>query len=107
RLLGTATLRYQITDWLYAQGRFNYDNSGNFTEWNALNGTGSPTPLQADGTYRGNYNLQQTNTSDINADFLIGGGDEFGKFSVDANFGGNTWRTTWQRTNQTSSNFVV
>ncbi len=107
RLLGTATLRYQITDWLYAQGRFNYDNSGNFTEWNALNGTGSPTPLQPDGTYRGNYNLQQTNTSDINADFLIGGGDEFGKFSVDANFGGNTWRTTWQRTNQTSSNFVV
>ena len=33
RLLGTATLRYDITDWLYAQGRFNYDRSNNFAEW--------------------------------------------------------------------------
>ena len=35
RLLGTATLRYDFTDWLYAQGRFNYDYGTNFIEWNS------------------------------------------------------------------------
>lgn len=107
RLLGTATLRYQLTDWLYAQGRFNYDYGTSFMEWNVLNGAGATTLLNGDNTYRGNYNLRQETTTDINADFLIGGNKDFGLFSVDANFGGNTWRTKWQRMDQASSNFVV
>src|SRR5690606_37939336 len=59
RLLGTATLRYEITDWLYAQGRINYDYGTNFMEWNALNGAGAATNVNNDGTYRGNYNIRQ------------------------------------------------
>lgn len=107
RLLGTATLRYQFTDWLYAQGRFNYDRGNSFMEWNVLNGAGGTSLFNGDNTYRGNYNLRQETTTDINADFLIGANKDFGKFSVDANFGGNTWRTKWQRMDQSSSNFVV
>ncbi len=107
RLLGTASLRYQITDWLYAQGRFNYDQGSGFMEWNQLNGSGSTTLFNGDGTYRGNYNIRQDLTTDINADFLIGGNKEVGKFSVDASFGGNTWRTQFQRNEQNSSNFIV
>ncbi len=108
RLLGTATLRYAITDWLFAQGRFNYDRASVFTEWNVLNGTGSSTPFQGDtGMYRGNYNLRQDVTNDINADFLVGGSKEFGRFSIDASVGGNTWRTQFQRMDQNSSLFVV
>lgn len=107
RLLGTATLRYQIADWLYVQGRFNYDHGTSFMEWNALNGTAAPTLFNGDGTYRGNYNIRQDVTRDINADFLVGGSEEFGKFSVDASFGGNTWRTRFQRNEQNSSNFIV
>ena len=71
----------------------------------ALNGTGAEVLTNNDGTYRGNYNLSQTTTTDINADFLVGGGKEFGKFSVDANFGGNTFRTQFQNMNQTATNF--
>jgi len=104
RLLGTATLRYEITSWLYAQGRFNYDRGINLAEGNALNGTGSET-LIANGTYRGNYNLDHTITTDINADFLVGGSKEIGKFSVDASFGGNTLRGEWRNTNQNASGF--
>ncbi|MEQ8552581.1 MAG: SusC/RagA family TonB-linked outer membrane protein [Cyclobacteriaceae bacterium] len=107
RLLGTATLRYQFTDWLYAQGRFNYDQASAFSEWNQLNGSGATTLFNGDGTYRGNYNIRQDMTSDINTDFLIGGSKEFGVFSVDASFGGNTWRTEFQRNEQNSSNFTV
>ena len=107
RLLGTATLRYEITDWLYVQGRFNYDHGTSFMEWNQLNGSGATTLFNGDGTYRGNYNIRQDVTTDINADFLVGGSEEFGKFSVDASFGGNTWRTEFQRNEQNSSNFIV
>ena len=110
RLLGTVTLRYDITKWLYAQGRFNYDRGTNFTESYALNGTGANTVVATTTptvTYRGNYNLNQTTTTDINADFLIGGSKEFGKFSVDASFGGNTFRTEFKSMTQTATNFAV
>lgn len=107
RLLGTATLRYQVTNWLYAQGRFNYDQGSSFMEWNQLNGSGATTLFNGDGTYRGNYNIRQDLTTDINADFLVGGNKDFGRFSVDASFGGNTWRTQFQRNEQNSSNFIV
>lgn len=105
RLLGTATLRYNILNWLYAQGRFNYDHYTNFAEWNVLNGTGATVLTNSDGTYRGNFNLNQTITTDINADFLVGADKEFGKFSVDASFGGNTLRSKFQNLNQSASNF--
>lgn len=106
RLLGTATLRYSFTNWLYAQGRFNYDRGTNIVESNTLNGTGSEILTNTgDGTYRGNFNINQTTSTDINADFLIGGNKEFGKFSVDASVGGNTLRTQWQNTDQLASNF--
>ena len=108
RLFGTATLRYNLTDWLYLQGRYNYDYATNFMEWNDLNGAGATTIFQGDtGFYRGRYDIQQNESTDINADFLIGGTKEFGKFSVDASFGGNTWRSEFQRNAQFSSLFVV
>ena len=106
RLLGTATLRYDISDWLYVMGRFNYDHGSSFMEWNELNGQGATTLFNGDGTYRGNFNIRQDATRDINADFLIGSHKEFGKFSVEASFGGNTWRTRFQRNEQNSSNFI-
>ncbi len=105
RLLGTTTLRFDITDWLYAQGRFNYDRATNFSEFYALNGTGAEVLTNNDGTYRGNYNISQTTTTDINADFLVGGGKDFRDFSVDVSFGGNTLRSEFQNMNQTASNF--
>lgn len=107
RLLGTATLRYDIFRWLYAQGRFNYDRGTNFQENYALNGTGAEVLTNSDGTYRGNYNINQTTTTDINADFLFGGSKEFDKFSVDASFGGNTQRSEFRNLNQSASNFTV
>jgi len=107
RLLGTATLRYDIFKWLYAQGRFNYDRGTNFQENYTLNGTGFETLTNSDGTYRGSYNINQTTTTDINADFLFGGSKEFGKFSVDASFGGNTQRSEFRNLNQSATNFTV
>ncbi|MEO7047858.1 MAG: hypothetical protein ABI091_21345, partial [Ferruginibacter sp.] len=108
RLLGTSSLRYEITDWLYAQGRFSLDRYNSFTENNASNAVGSATLKNtADGTYRGNYNLNNTWSTDINADFLVGATKKFGKFSVDASFGGNTLRSEVRTLSESASNFVV
>ncbi|HCZ37159.1 MAG TPA: SusC/RagA family TonB-linked outer membrane protein [Cytophagales bacterium] len=108
RLLGTATLRYDLTDWLYVQGRYNYDYGTNFMEWNEVNGKGATTLFEGTtGFYRGRYDIEQSESTDINADFLIGGNKEFGKFSVDAAFGGNTFRTQWHRNAQFARLFVV
>lgn len=107
RLLGTVTMKYDLTDWLFAQGRFNYDYSVSFTESNTPGGIGTSVPTNADGTYKGAYNVSDGKGTDVNADFLIGAGKEFGQFSVDASFGGNTWRVKNNGFNQNSSNFIV
>jgi TonB-linked SusC/RagA family outer membrane protein len=106
RLLGTASLRYDITSWLYAQGRFNYDRGDNFTGFNTLNGSGAEVLTNSDGTYRGSFNINQVVSTDINADFLVGGSKEFKKFSFDASFGGNTQRSEFKNPSQTVTNFA-
>jgi TonB-linked SusC/RagA family outer membrane protein len=108
RLLGSATLRYEITDWLYAQGRFSYDKYNSFTEWYSTNAVGAATRLTTDNvTYRGSYNLNHTWSTDINADFLVGSSKQFKKFSVDAAFGGNTQRSEVRGMSESASNFTV
>ena len=75
-----------------------------------MNGTGANTIVATTTptvTYRGNYNVSQTTTTDINADFLVGGSHEFGKFSVEASFGGNTSRTEFKNMTQSATNFTV
>ncbi|MEO8404908.1 MAG: SusC/RagA family TonB-linked outer membrane protein, partial [Chitinophagaceae bacterium] len=108
RLLGTSTIRYDVTNWLYAQGRFSYDNYNSFVESNSSNATGSSSRFATDNvTYRGSYNISNTWTTNINADFLVGGNKEFGKFSVDASFGGNTLRSEYHNTSESADHFTV
>ncbi len=108
RYLGTATLRYDFTEWLYAQGRFNYDYALSHTESKVPGGIGTSQPLNvADGTYKGRYNVNEGWGTDINADFLVGATKTFNKFSVDASFGGNTFRIKNHLFNQTSQNFIL
>jgi len=107
RFLGTATLRYDVTDWLYLQGRYNYAYAVNFLEYNNPGGIGTSVPTNADRTYKGTYNISENKSTDVNADFLVGGAKQFGKFSVDANIGGNTWRVKGRNFAQDASNFVV
>ncbi len=108
RFLGTITLRYDVTDWLYAQGRFNYDYSLSFIEEKIPGGIGTNEPLNtADGTYKGSYGVSEFWGTDINADFLVGVSKEYSKFSVDASFGGNTYRVKNRNMIQDVQNFVV
>ena len=107
RILATATLRYDFTDWLYLQGRYNYDYSVSATESQDPAGIGTSLATNSDGTYKGSYNTSEGKGTDVNADFLLGGSHKFGKFSVDASFGGNTWRVEDRSFNEMHSNFIV
>ncbi|NLA49567.1 MAG: SusC/RagA family TonB-linked outer membrane protein [Bacteroidales bacterium] len=108
RYLGTATLRYNITPWLYAQGRFNYDYSLSFTEQKIPGGIATSQPINpSDGTYKGTYSVGENWGNNINADFLVGASKRFGKFSVDGSVGGNTLRVKNHNFSQSVTRFVV
>jgi TonB-linked SusC/RagA family outer membrane protein len=107
RILGTSTLRYDLTDWLYLQGRYSLDYSVQRTETKTPGGIGTSLATNPDGTYKGTYNVTDEKGTDVNADFLLGASKEFGKFSVDANFGGNTWRAQNQSISLGATNFIL
>ena len=107
RFLGTSTLRWNITSWLYAQGRFNYDYNISSTDSKSPGGIGTSIPTNSDGTYKGSYNVTTSKGTNINADFLVGGSKKFNKFSVDASFGGNTYRVKGDNYSINASNLTV
>ncbi|OFY81551.1 MAG: SusC/RagA family TonB-linked outer membrane protein [Bacteroidetes bacterium RBG_19FT_COMBO_42_7] len=107
RFMGTATLRYDITDWLYAQGRFNYDYLTGFNESKRPGGIGTSQPQETDGTWKGTYSVFEAWETNINADYLVGASKKFGKFSVDASFGGNTFRVKDHRFDISATHFTV
>jgi TonB-linked SusC/RagA family outer membrane protein len=107
RFLGTTTVRYNVTDWLYAQGRYNYDYSVSFTENKSPGGIATSVPTNSDGTFKGSYSLGEGWGINVNADYLVGVTKKFNKFSVDASFGGNTYRVKNHNFNETASNFTV
>jgi len=110
RLLSTATLRYQLTKWLYAQGRYNYDYSFSHIEFNTPTGLGNNNPLNGSTTnpgYNGSFEVRNTQGAEVNADFLVGANKEFGNFTVDITLGGNTYRTNYRFTQQSVTDFVT
>jgi TonB-linked SusC/RagA family outer membrane protein len=108
RFLMTTSLRYQLTDWLYAQGRVNYDYSDNAREFNTPTGRGTSTPRNDAGTgYNGTYELRNGRATDYNADFLVGANKTFGDFSVDLSVGGNLYKTKFSDSRQFVTDFTV
>jgi len=106
-LMATGTLRYDIADWLYIQGRYNYASSSNASETKNPGGIGTSNPFNSDGTYKGSYSRGSNWSKNINAEFLLGYNKRFGKFTTNANFGGNTRRSENHGVSVSGSNFVV
>lgn len=107
RLLGTVALRYDVTNWLFIQGRYNYNYFISNVESHVPFGVGTSIPTNADDTYKGSYNVSESKSTEVNADFLLGVNKQIRNFSFDASVGGNTYRTNGHSLNQGSSNFVV
>lgn len=84
RLTGSMTLKWDITDWLYAQGAVQRDGFNlEFKQVQPIGAAADPAGWMTE--YEKNY-------YEINTNFLLGFNKTFGDWSVGATFGGNQQR---------------
>jgi len=108
RLLGTVSLRYDFTKWLYLQGRVNADFGYNNNEANNPSNYAPNAPINsATGGWAGNYNVSTGYNKEMNSDFLLGTSHKIGKFSIDASVGGNMYTVNRNLSTQSVTDFVV
>jgi TonB-linked SusC/RagA family outer membrane protein len=87
RIFGNVLLRYDVTPWLYLQGRVAQDYFSVDAENNTPTGT---LFLGAAATgFNGDYTISNSNFRETNLDWLIGVNKKFGLFAIDGQFGGN------------------
>lgn len=88
RLFGNITLKYQLTDWLYLQGRLAQDTYVRNQDYNIPNGY-APIPKAPVGFVNGSYTQDVRQNTERNLDFIVGANKTFGNIGVDLTLGGN------------------
>ncbi|MGC1244094.1 MAG: SusC/RagA family TonB-linked outer membrane protein, partial [Chryseosolibacter sp.] len=99
RLITSGQLRYDITDWLWVQGRAGMD-------WY----TRKVTDLVPQGTgfqRGGSMNEREFRVREINMEWMAGFDKTFDKFSVNAFVGGNSMRRDWEEMHLNGNGFNV
>jgi TonB-linked SusC/RagA family outer membrane protein len=108
RLLGTVSLRYDFTKWLYLQGRVNADFGYNNNEANNPSNYAPNAPINsATGGWAGSYGVSTGFNKEMNMDFLLGTNHKIGNFTIDASVGGNRYTRDNNFSNQNVTDFVV
>lgn len=105
RLYGSAVVRYQLTDWLYAQGRLGQDKYFIYHELNNPTGTANNPPVAIG--YNGEFGQNKSSFKETNADFLIGANKKFGDFGIDGTFGGNRMDQVRDNISTSVRNFYI
>jgi len=106
RILGNVALRYNLTDWLYVQGRIGQDYWARDQSYNFPTGSAPQGPAPA-GFVNG-WVVQETRRfREVNADFLIGANRKFGKIGVDVTLGGNQLYRYGDNNSTFAQDFVV
>lgn len=89
RLFGNVSVKYNLTDWLYVQGRLGQDFWSRDQEFNNFaTGTASLAAAPA-GFVNGAFTQEARRFRETNADILIAATKTFGDFGIDLNLGGN------------------
>jgi TonB-linked SusC/RagA family outer membrane protein len=99
RIIGSGQLRFDITDYLYLQGRIGLD-------WM----TRRKTDLMPQGTGHnrgGNMSESERRIMEVNMDYMLGFDDTFGPISINAFVGGNYMNRKDENLNLTGQNFSV
>jgi TonB-linked SusC/RagA family outer membrane protein len=105
RIYGNMLLRYQVTPWLYAQGRVGQDWYS--ADHNVNGPTGTAATGAAASGFNGTFSMDNRSNREINMDFLIGADKKFGAFGVNATFGGNTMKQVYQSITTAVTNFYI
>lgn len=88
RVYGNITVKFDLTDWLFVQGRIGQDYYMRDVEYNLPTGSrrqAAPPP----GFFNGEYVQDQRRFRELNADFLVNATKSFGEFVTVLNVGGN------------------
>lgn len=88
RLFGNISVRYDLTNWLYVQGRIGQDFYTRSQEYNFPTGMASGSAPQP-GFVNGQFVQDERRYREVNADFLVGANRKFGDFGIDLTVGGN------------------
>ncbi len=105
RIYGNVLLRYQLTPWLYAQGRVGQDYY-NADSWSKTP-TGALNLTPAVSGFNGGFSQGINSFRELNSDFLIGANKTFGDFRIDATFGGNSMSQITNNLSTSVTNFYV
>lgn len=88
RVYGNITVKFDLTDWLFVQGRIGQDYYMRDVEYNLPTGSqrqADPPP----GFFNGEYVQDQRRFRELNADFLVNVNKNFGEIGTVINLGGN------------------
>jgi TonB-linked SusC/RagA family outer membrane protein len=106
RVFGNIALKYNLTDWLYVQGRVGQDYWSRNQVYNFPTGAASLAVAPA-GFVNGRMVTDSRTQREVNADFLIGANRTFGKIGVSGTFGGNQLYRRSDLNSTLATNFVV
>lgn len=106
RLLSNVALKYQITPWLYAQGRIAEDMYTRYQDYNIPNGY-APIPAAPSGFVNGSFTQDIRRFRERNLDFLIGATQKFGVFGVDLTAGGNQMYRKMEYNSVLATDFII
>lgn len=105
RIFGNISLRYQLTPWLYAQGRVGQDFYSISHDVNRPTGTAFLSPAVSG--FNGNYYQDAEQFRELNMDFLVGVDKKVGDFGFDALVGANQMDQSGQTLSTSVTNFYV
>ncbi|MHA4845882.1 SusC/RagA family TonB-linked outer membrane protein [Flavitalea antarctica] len=107
RLFGNFSVKYDITDWLFIQGRIGQDFWTRDQDYNNFpTGHASRGPAPA-GFVNGVFTQDARRFRETNADFLISSDFQFDKIGLNVNLGGNQMRRRSELNSVQVTDFVV
>lgn len=99
RVITSGSLRYDITDWLYASGRIGMD-------WFTRRNT-QLTPEGIGYNLGGSRSEGEARVREVNIDWMLGVDKKFGKFGVNALVGANQMKRKFERISANGNGFNV
>nr|WKN37286.1 SusC/RagA family TonB-linked outer membrane protein [Tunicatimonas sp. TK19036] len=106
RLFGNLSVRYQLADWMYVQGRIAQDFYVRNQDYNIPNGY-APIPRAPEGFVNGSYTQDVRQFREANYDFLIGANHSIGgDFALDVTLGGNQRYVRMEYNSVTVKDFI-
>ncbi len=106
RIFGNVSVKYDILDWLYVQGRFGQDYWSRDEDLNNFP-TGHASRALVPGFANGVYTQESRRFRETNLDFLIAANKQFGNFDMTLTGGGNQMRRTTDVNNVVVTDFFI